>query len=268
MGRHLARVGAEFGSTTGRPRRCGWFDAVAARRAVLHNGVTGLCVTKLDVLDGLDRLKICVGYRLGGQVVSIICRCWWISTQTASPFTRNCRAGGRPPSGSQTAEPARGGTDVSRPYRGDPRRAGRHDLHRRGPESEYRHPPSVRLAMLPSMRLEADPPQPMRQPPWSRCLRSAAARFFCLVSVAGCTAGFVYNRLDWLVSWYVNGLVSLDDAQEEQLRTSVRRTLAWHRETQLTRYIGFSARPVQPQMQGPVTAEGTGAALPGDGESP
>jgi adenylosuccinate synthase len=69
MGRHLARVGAEFGSTTGRPRRCGWFDAVAARRAVLHNGVTGLCVTKLDVLDGLDRLKICVGYRLGGQVV-------------------------------------------------------------------------------------------------------------------------------------------------------------------------------------------------------
>ncbi len=69
MGRHLASVGAEFGSTTGRPRRCGWFDAVAARRAVLHNGVTGLCVTKLDVLDGLERLKICVGYRLGGEVV-------------------------------------------------------------------------------------------------------------------------------------------------------------------------------------------------------
>lgn len=69
MGRHLARVGAEFGSTTGRPRRCGWFDAVAARRAVLHNGVTGLCVTKLDVLDGLERLKICVGYRLDGRQV-------------------------------------------------------------------------------------------------------------------------------------------------------------------------------------------------------
>lgn len=69
MGRHLARVGAEFGSTTGRPRRCGWFDAVAAARAVLHNGVTGLCVTKLDVLDGLERIKICVGYRLGGELV-------------------------------------------------------------------------------------------------------------------------------------------------------------------------------------------------------
>ncbi|MCC7258858.1 MAG: adenylosuccinate synthase [Gammaproteobacteria bacterium] len=69
MGRHLARVGAEFGATTGRPRRCGWFDAVAARRAVLHNGVTGLCVTKLDVLDGLEQLKICVGYRLDGALV-------------------------------------------------------------------------------------------------------------------------------------------------------------------------------------------------------
>jgi adenylosuccinate synthase len=69
MGKHLARVGAEFGSTTGRPRRCGWFDAVAARRAVLHNGVTGLCVTKLDVLDGLERLKICVGYRLAGEAL-------------------------------------------------------------------------------------------------------------------------------------------------------------------------------------------------------
>lgn len=69
MGRHLARVGAEFGSTTGRPRRCGWFDAVAARRAVLHNGVTGLCITKLDVLDGLEQIRICVGYRLDGKVV-------------------------------------------------------------------------------------------------------------------------------------------------------------------------------------------------------
>lgn len=71
MGKHLGRVGAEFGSTTGRPRRCGWFDVVAARRAILNNGVTGLCVTKLDVLDGLDRLKICVGYRLRGRVQDV-----------------------------------------------------------------------------------------------------------------------------------------------------------------------------------------------------
>jgi adenylosuccinate synthase len=67
MGQHLGRVGDEFGSTTGRPRRCGWFDAVLLRRAVFTNGLTGLCVTKLDVLDGVDEVKICIGYRLDGE---------------------------------------------------------------------------------------------------------------------------------------------------------------------------------------------------------
>ncbi len=65
-GKHMASRGAEFGATTGRPRRCGWLDAVALRRMVELNGVTGLCVTKLDVLDGLDELKICTAYRLAG----------------------------------------------------------------------------------------------------------------------------------------------------------------------------------------------------------
>lgn len=67
MGKHLAKVGAEFGATTGRPRRCGWFDAVSLRRAVFSNSLTGLCVTKLDVLDGLEEIKICVGYDLRGE---------------------------------------------------------------------------------------------------------------------------------------------------------------------------------------------------------
>ena len=62
-GRHLSRVGQEFGAVTGRPRRTGWFDAVALRRSILNNGVSGLCVTKLDVLDGLDTLRLCTGYR-------------------------------------------------------------------------------------------------------------------------------------------------------------------------------------------------------------
>ena len=69
MGQHLARVGAEFGATTGRPRRCGWFDAVALRRAIINSSVSGLCVTKLDVLDGLESIKICVGYRLDDEVI-------------------------------------------------------------------------------------------------------------------------------------------------------------------------------------------------------
>lgn len=64
VGMHLASRGHEFGSTTGRPRRCGWFDAVALRRAVHLSSVDSLCVTKLDVLDGLDTIRICVEYRL------------------------------------------------------------------------------------------------------------------------------------------------------------------------------------------------------------
>jgi adenylosuccinate synthase len=61
-GLRLAERGHEFGATTGRPRRCGWFDAVALRTAVNINSVSGLCLTKLDVLDGLDEISVCVGY--------------------------------------------------------------------------------------------------------------------------------------------------------------------------------------------------------------
>ncbi len=68
VGEHLARAGHEFGSTTGRPRRCGWFDAVALRRSVQINSVSGLCITKLDVLDGLDTIRICVGYKVDDQI--------------------------------------------------------------------------------------------------------------------------------------------------------------------------------------------------------
>jgi adenylosuccinate synthase len=69
-GEHLSRVGHEFGSVTGRRRRCGWFDAVALRRSILHSSVSGLCMTKLDVLDGLETIRICVGYRVRGETLS------------------------------------------------------------------------------------------------------------------------------------------------------------------------------------------------------
>src|SRR5271167_1707535 len=68
FGEHLSRVGHEFGSVTGRQRRCGWFDAVALRRSVVHSSCSSLCVTKLDVLDGLDSIRVCVGYKIGGEV--------------------------------------------------------------------------------------------------------------------------------------------------------------------------------------------------------
>jgi adenylosuccinate synthase len=64
VGARLAERGNEFGSTTGRPRRCGWFDAVALRQAVQINSISGLCLTKLDVLDGLSEIRICTGYEM------------------------------------------------------------------------------------------------------------------------------------------------------------------------------------------------------------
>jgi adenylosuccinate synthase len=68
FGEHLSRVGHEFGSVTGRRRRCGWFDAVALRRSIVHNSCSLLCVTKLDVLDGLDTIRVCVGYKVDGAI--------------------------------------------------------------------------------------------------------------------------------------------------------------------------------------------------------
>ncbi len=67
IGQHLATVGHEVGATTGRDRRCGWFDAVALRRAAQINSLTGLCITKLDVLDGLETIRMCASYNYQGE---------------------------------------------------------------------------------------------------------------------------------------------------------------------------------------------------------
>ncbi|OGA29737.1 MAG: adenylosuccinate synthase [Betaproteobacteria bacterium RIFCSPLOWO2_02_FULL_65_24] len=71
-GELLRTRGAEFGATTGRPRRCGWFDAPALRRSIQINGVSGLCITKLDVLDGMKTVKLCTGYRVNGAAVDLL----------------------------------------------------------------------------------------------------------------------------------------------------------------------------------------------------
>ncbi len=70
VGQHIGERGKEFGATTGRARRCGWLDSIALARAVKLNGITGLCVTKLDVLDQLEEVKICVGYELHGERIA------------------------------------------------------------------------------------------------------------------------------------------------------------------------------------------------------
>ncbi len=71
-GYQMSQKGREFGTVTGRKRRCGWFDVPALRRSIQINGVTGLCITKLDVLDGLSELKICTGYRLNGKTIDLL----------------------------------------------------------------------------------------------------------------------------------------------------------------------------------------------------
>jgi adenylosuccinate synthase len=72
VGHHLSTVGQERGVVTGRARRCGWLDAAALKRSMIINGTSGLCITKLDVLDGLPEIRIAVGYRLGGRALDVL----------------------------------------------------------------------------------------------------------------------------------------------------------------------------------------------------
>ena len=72
IGHFLGTKGHEFGTVTGRKRRCGWFDAVLVRQAVAANGIDGIALTKLDVLDGMDEIKVCTGYRLDGEVIDYL----------------------------------------------------------------------------------------------------------------------------------------------------------------------------------------------------
>ncbi len=72
IGHHLSTVGQERGTVTGRARRCGWLDAALLKRSIIINGISGLCITKLDVLDGLAEIKVCVGYELRGQRIDIL----------------------------------------------------------------------------------------------------------------------------------------------------------------------------------------------------
>lgn len=72
VGHHFSTVGQERGTVTGRARRCGWLDAAALKRSIIINGVSGLCITKLDVLDGLPEIQVCTGYTLGGRQIDIL----------------------------------------------------------------------------------------------------------------------------------------------------------------------------------------------------
>ena len=97
IGDRLRETGQEFGAVTGRPRRCGWYDAVAVRYAVRVNGLDALALTKLDVLDGMQELQICTSYRSGGDDVDASSRASSRNWPRASRSTSRCRGGRRQP---------------------------------------------------------------------------------------------------------------------------------------------------------------------------
>ena len=97
LGARIRTLGAEFGATTGRPRRCGWFDAVVVRYAARVNGLSALAVTKLDVLDTLDRVAICTGYRVAGAFDGGIPRRYHAAGGRSSPRMNGWRVGRHPP---------------------------------------------------------------------------------------------------------------------------------------------------------------------------
>jgi len=92
----LCDRGAEFGTTTGRRRRCGWFDAVIGRYAVRINGLDCLAITKLDVLDTLEEIKVCVAYQLDGKTCRHLPAARW-NSPVVNRFTERCRGGNNPP---------------------------------------------------------------------------------------------------------------------------------------------------------------------------
>lgn len=94
MGDRIREAGHEFGTTTGRARRCGWFDAVIARYAVRVSGISDFALMKLDVLSGLEKVKICVGYRVNGEVIYEFPQSQK-SLKRVSLFMKNCQAGKR-----------------------------------------------------------------------------------------------------------------------------------------------------------------------------
>ena len=102
IGQLIRERGHEYGASTGRPRRCGWFDAFATRYAAEINGFTSVALTKLDVLDALDEIKVCTGYRLDGARARILPRRLAGLCAASSPSTRRSPAGTLPPKASRS----------------------------------------------------------------------------------------------------------------------------------------------------------------------
>ena len=142
VGKYLGEKGHEFGATTGRARRCGWFDAAALKRSIQINGISGLCVTKLDVLDGLETLRICVGYKLNGEVRDILP----VGAETLAdcePIYEDLPGWKTRTVGVKNSTSCRRTRDLPEAHGRLVRSAHRHHFHRPGPRGDDRPAPSV-----------------------------------------------------------------------------------------------------------------------------
>ena len=124
IGNRLRETGQEFGAVTGRPRRCGWYDAVAVRYAVRVNGLDALALTKLDVLDGMDELQICTAYRCGGATLTEFPGEIAQLVGVRAGLRIDARLDGADQGGAPLRRPAAGGAALHRAARRAHRRAG------------------------------------------------------------------------------------------------------------------------------------------------
>ena len=132
IGEFLGTRGHEFGTVTGRKRRCGWFDAVLVRQAVAVNGIKGIALTKLDVLDGLDEIKVCTGYRLDGEVIDYLPASQGAQARVEPVYETLEGWKGTTRRRAQLERPAGAGGQICPPHRGADRRAGRAAFHQPG----------------------------------------------------------------------------------------------------------------------------------------
>ena len=148
----LGERGHEFGTVTGRKRRCGWFDAVLVRQAVAVSGITGVALTKLDVLDGFETVKICTGYTLDGEKLDYLPPHAADQARVEPVFEEIEGLGGLDPRRPQLGRPAGPGDQICPPDRGADPLSGRTGLDQPGARRHHPRPRPVRAAKLPEPR--------------------------------------------------------------------------------------------------------------------
>ena len=144
IGRMLGERGKEFGVVTGRPRRCGWFDAVLVRQSVRTSGIKGLALTKLDILDGFDEIKVCVGYRLDGREIDYLPAGEHAQARVEPIYETHRRLAGEDRAGALMGRSARAGDQIRPPARGTDRLFRRRAVDQPGTRRHHPDAESVR----------------------------------------------------------------------------------------------------------------------------